>query len=553
MPTDWDAEQQKQRRKELDELNYQAQKRAAAQVPIQNELLKNQLEASRLQAQQAKTQQEILDANLREARERAAKEVAKSQDPETFISGGGDSYPWSEGMLYIGRDPQTGQEVGAFTDVHALTVGASGYGKGASTIIQNLLRWPHNTVVIDAKGGENAIETAVKRAEKFDQECFVLDPFDCVPSHKIDHPSVEKVTYNPFDEIDLYAPEAKRKLKAIASGLIIRDNANDEFWQRGAENILTGLLAAIIEDRGRSASLGDLRLVIRELANRISENREKVSVDQGRVVQLIAYMEKFENDFTTTAISEIMSDQGESYLSGVISSTGWLDEPAHANFLARTSSGFNLAAIKKRRANIFLALPSSEVAESRIFLRLFVKLLLREIEAKKGGRDILFILDEFRQLGKLDEIAEKFGIFRDYNCTLWPMLQNWSQLERLYGRDGANEIRGDCRIAEFFSADDPNTCDYVCRQAGWNKKTEQQLLRPNEYAELIAKEDHRGLARRKLVFMPGKPRLICVAPQGWWNDKNLAPQKTFATEHPDHNTPQDLSDYLKESIGKNNE
>lgn len=376
-----DREQERMRRKELDDLNYQAQKRAAAQAPQQQELLDKQVEAARLQAAQAKTQQEILDNNLKESRERANKELAKRRDPETFISGGGDAYPWSEGMLYVGRDPETGQEVGAYTDVHALTVGASGYGKGASTIIQNLLRWPHNTIVIDAKGGENAVETAIKRAEKFDQESFVLDPFDCVPDSKIDHPNVQKATFNPLGGIDLDADEASTLLEDIAHGLVIRDNHNDEFWQRGSENIMVGLLAAIIELWGSEASIGMIRMIIRELAEEIAGDWENLDVTQGRIQLLAKKLQGCENDFTQAAIAELLSPQGESYLSGVVSSTKWLDKPAHVRFLDKTTAGFHINGIKKRHINIYLALPSKETAKSRVFLRLFVNLLLQEIQA----------------------------------------------------------------------------------------------------------------------------------------------------------------------------
>lgn len=63
-------------------------------------------------------------------------------------------YRFKQGALFLGLD-QRGQEIGYETEIHALTVGGSGAGKGAGLLVQNARRWPHNLLVIDPKG-ENA-------------------------------------------------------------------------------------------------------------------------------------------------------------------------------------------------------------------------------------------------------------------------------------------------------------------------------------------------------------------------------------------------------------
>ena len=70
------------------------------------------------------------------------------------------NYPYQSGRLFLGH--VDGQEVGIGTERHAITIAGAGSGKGTSVIIPNLLKWPHNALVIDPKG-EAAEATAEKR------------------------------------------------------------------------------------------------------------------------------------------------------------------------------------------------------------------------------------------------------------------------------------------------------------------------------------------------------------------------------------------------------
>lgn len=530
----WQQDHDAEQNRRLTRLNLERARREERLADLQEEQLhksaiatENTLEAQEHAKAIRAIEDEIRKLQLTSSRYRLEQEKAPFRDPEDFIADG-DAYPWEPGMLYLGRCRNSNAEVGAFTDVHALTVGASGFGKGASTIVQNLKRWPHNAIVIDAKDGENAALTAQHRAEKFNQEVFLLDPFDCVDMRDIKNPLVRKVQLNPLDGIDLDADDASDRLATLAHGLIIRDNAHDEYWQRGSENILQGLIAGLVELQQRNATLGYIRDTFAAMAARDdgpdnAQKENKPAVDLDRVQKMIAVLRECENDFTMKAITEMDSRQGESHLSGIISSTQWLDKAPLRRWLEKTTPGFSLDAVKRRDCSLYIILPSKQVPKAPVFLRLLVSLLLEDILEFQGGKKTLFILDEFAALGFLKPIKEKFGVLRSYNCTAWLMLQNWSQMEANYGDNTANAIRGDCRIAEFFSPDDPKTREMVSRDVGINPLTNQPILHPNQYAELVSKDG--PLAARKIVFMPGRPRVISIRPQGHWNDDNLLEKK----------------------------
>ena len=523
------------RRRQLERLQYEEARHRAEQFGIQNKLSRLQLEEARQRQKLAGLNEQALRNTLREAEKRLkdepihdeildnqlassriarAREEARSLDPETFLPDG-DDYPWEPGKLYLGRCRNSENEVGAATNIHALTVGASGYGKGAGTIIQNLFRWPDNALVIDCKNGENAKYTAVARAEKYEQECFILDPFDIVPDDKISHPLVTKIRFNPLDDIDLLDDDVTPRIRAVAKGMIIRDSDKDEFWQRGAENILCGIIAYVCDETDIPKTLPAIRRLI---TNFCDENGKPIESRSKELAQILA---DAPNELCQAASAEINSPQGESYLSGVISSTAWLDDRYMSYAVSDTTRGFHLSALKNRPATIYLSLPFDMLNDNRVFLRLFVSLALKQIKVRSGGRKVLFLLDEFSSLGRLEDVQIGFSVLRDFNCTVWPMIQNWKQMTDMYGEGGADTILAACQIAEFFSPLDEATPEKVSRRLGVNPETEFPYLTPGQYSELVRMDG--DLAHRKIVFMPGKPRFVSIRVQGWWNDDYLNP------------------------------
>jgi type IV secretion system protein VirD4 len=61
--------------------------------------------------------------------------------------------------------------------VHTAVFAPTGVGKGVSCILPFLLTCPESCVVIDIKGGENALVTAEYRRQKFGHNINILDPF----------------------------------------------------------------------------------------------------------------------------------------------------------------------------------------------------------------------------------------------------------------------------------------------------------------------------------------------------------------------------------------
>ena len=136
---------------------------------------------------------------------------------------------------------------------------------------------------------------------------------------------------------------------------------------------------------------------------------------------------------------------------------------------------------------LYLILPGRRLKTCSRWFRLIIGAALNELmdEQKQRGLPVLFLLDEFAQLGPLKAIEDGFGIARDYAITLWPILQDLNQLKRDY-KDGWETMLANAGMLQFFRPQDNTTAEYVSKRTadivvGRPKKTvSESLSRPDE-------------------------------------------------------------------------
>src|SRR3546814_8365524 len=69
------------------------------------------------------------------------------------------------------------------------------------------------------------------------------------------------------------------------------------------------------------------------------------------------------------------------------------------------------------------------------WLRLLIAQALTDMarSAVKPARPVLFLLDEFAALGRIEPVERAMGLMAGYGLQLWPILQDMPQLRALYG------------------------------------------------------------------------------------------------------------------------
>ena len=360
---------------------------------------------------------------------------------------------FESGDIFLGLDEHN-NEIGVRTDRHALTVAGARSGKGACAIIPNLLRWPHNVLVIDPKG-ENAEKTWEAR-QAMGSKVYVLDPFESA-----NVPDELRASFNPLDGIDPDSLTGSADLEVIADGLVKRSNPKNAQWDDGAVTVLAGIMAYVLtkgaEDVRTLKSVRDILMLDRdELYAEAQEMKEceafdGIAQDAGNII-MTAFEQK-----------EGLEAQ---VLSSAVGHIKWINIRAMRNVLEKSS--FSLSELKEGKASIYVVLPPQYLKSHSAFMRLFTLMAINAM-AKGGsgrGEKCLFILDEFSGLGKMEIVSKSAGLMPSYGVHLWPILQDLGQLVGTYGREESQTFFGNSDLHQFFGNTDKPTLEYMSHMTG---------------------------------------------------------------------------------------
>jgi hypothetical protein len=364
------------------------------------------------------------------------------------------AFPYRPGALFLGRNPETGADVGIETERHAITIAGSGAGKGAGLLIPNARRWPHNLLVVDPKG-ENAALSWEARREK-GQDVHVIDPFRVA-----NVPDELRASFNPLGNIDPDGFTAREDVNVIADGLVRRADSRHAEWDDGARDLIAGVLAfviAVAPPEHRSLTSARRLLMQPNETLRVQATRMSECEACGGLAKAAGI----------TILTALDSQRGmeKDFLGGARRHTAWLDSPAMATALEQSS--FDLVDLKRGRASVYLVLPPHYIETHSAFLRLFVRYAIHVMASAGSGSEgrCLFLLDEFYSLGRINEIARAAGLMRSYGVHLWPFLQDLGQLQELYGREGAETFFGNADAHTFFGNSDRFTLDFISQRLG---------------------------------------------------------------------------------------
>lgn len=148
------------------------------------------------------------------------------------------------------------------------------------------------------------------------------------------------------------------------------------------------------------------------------------------------------------------------------SHTHFLDSPRMRASLAR--SDFRFEDLKTSKMTIYLILPADRLDTFGRWLRLLVQQALT-VNARnlteKPAKPILFLLDEMAAIGRLKMVEQAYGLMAGFGMQLWGIVQDLSQLERIYDK-GWETFIGNSGVLQYFGSRDQKTADYFSKLCG---------------------------------------------------------------------------------------
>ena len=339
-------------------------------------------------------------------------------------------------------------------DRHLLTVAPTRSGKGVSAIIPNLLTYTGSAVVIDPKG-ENAMITAARRGQGsaaipgLGQQVHVVDPWGIT--------GLPAACFNPLDWLKPDDPDISENAMMLADSIVIPGEGKDRFWDEEAKAILMGLLLYVaLDDHERDTrSLARVRDIIVSGAEAFNAVLEQMFENDNPIVSSTAAR-------TASKAPELRA----SVMAALQSHTHFLDSPRIRASLAK--SDFRFEDVKAAPTTVYLVLPSDRLNTFGRWLRLLIQQAItvnaRNI-AQKPPRPILFLLDEMPALGRLAMVEQAYGLMAGFGMQLWGIVQDLSQLERIYEK-GWETFIGNAGVLQYFGSRDQKTAEYFSKLCG---------------------------------------------------------------------------------------
>jgi len=362
-----------------------------------------------------------------------------------------------------------GKPIGVPDDRHVCTIAGSRSGKGRSALLPNLLSYPPDgsILVIDPKG-DLARLTADYRANHRGQTVSVLDPF-CVAGEVTNRFAA---SFNPLRLLtdgaeDLLVPNAN----LIADALVVPGNGKETHWDDCARNMIGSGLCLHVATHPAYEGKRDL-VTVWELA------AELMTIDPKDDTKCRLESEMEQNLAAGGAVrasARAFYDRTGGELTSVLSTLrknlNWVSYPQMKQSLRGDS--IDLRDLKRKAQTIYVSLPAMRMHDLSGWLRLLVQLSFAACEEvhETPKHPVLFMLDEFNILGRLQSIETAIAQIAGFGVKLWVVLQDLGQLKQY---DNWETFLGNTGVLQCFGNSDMTTLEYLSKQLG-----NAQVLNPS--------------------------------------------------------------------------
>ena len=241
-----------------------------------------------------------------------------------------------------------------------------------------------------------------------------------------------------------------------------RDQPN---WEEGARNLIFGLVLAFCEDciKGK---MEEKQLLLFNIYHNITkycsedttalrsyllEGRDEFSKVRGLVNTVLITSDKT----LTSYLSEVNSYMQQLSDDGILSLT--------------SENDLDIINMDEKPNAVFIIVPDERFTRHR-FVTLFITQMYKELVEKANlnlrreqtetailKRNTYFVLDEFGNLPKFENIEGMVTVARSRGIRFLFVLQSFSQLTAKYGRDIGDIVKANCNVKIFIGSDDADT------------------------------------------------------------------------------------------------
>lgn len=535
------------------------------------------------------------------------------EDPAKIIDGrpgiiiGATAHP--SGNTYTRPDPENGSKkikvrlkpLIYHGSSHISLIAPTGGGKGVGIIVPNLLNYPHSVVVNDMKGTEYN-RTGGYRAKHLNNLVLKYEPANGDGS---------SIQFNPFDFIKVGTESEYLQAQKIALQLIDVEGEGikgDHFKKNGAD-LLAAIILHVLYTRNNQSPADALAFLsgvdpdtdkpyesVKEFlaemcgAEYKSKTKKVNSTDEvttGR--QRISHLEAFAKlhgisiEMASKKLGNLVdsfgyirtikkvalalfNNDGDKEVAGIISSAktalGLFNSPVIAHN-SKTST-INLRDLQngEKATSLYIVVKKEYQQLLNPLIRVLLSQIFEEIhrnDIKKIKRELTFFLDEFPQLGQIDDVATTMATIREFKARFVLVTQNIEFFEKYYGKEGAQVILGNCDVKICYPNGSDPTNKLIAEWVGYttiveknqSKSVQKQgffgggsvTIQTSQTAtkrHLIMPDEIAKMGDMTIVYVVGKGPIKGTAYR-YYEDKevlgridmDIPPQKYISSQQPD--------------------
>lgn len=371
------------------------------------------------------------------------------------------------------------------SQLHALIVGTTGSGKTTGFVDQNI------AVLGRSKGKPSMLiadpkkELYEKHAEQLKSEGYTISTLDLREPYSSERWNPMQVLirrirqvkelqnnlkcqdgkYHACGEVFLSYDDARTRVQELKDEIFENtmdlvytlcpiQNKDQPTWEEGARNLIFGLILAFCEDV-ISGKMDEKQLQLFNVYHNITKY---CSEDTTALKQyLLEGRDEYSKVRGLVNTVLITSDKTlTSYLSEV---NAYIQQLADDGILSMTSENdIDIVNMDEKPNAIFVIVPDERFTRHR-FVTLFITQTYKELVEKANlnlrrkdtetailKRKAYFILDEFGNLPKLENIEGMVTVGRSRGIRYLFVLQSFSQLNAKYGKDIADIVKTNCKV-----------------------------------------------------------------------------------------------------------
>ncbi|CAK8162445.1 type IV secretion system protein VirD4 [Candidatus Xenohaliotis californiensis] len=371
---------------------------------------------------------------------------------------------------------------------HALLFAPTGSGKGVGFVIPNLLFWNDSVFVHDIKLENYELTSGWRKSQGHAVYCW--NPAD---------PEGMSHCYNPIDWVSSKPGQMVDDVQKIANLLM----PEQDFWVNEARSLFLGVVLYLLAVPDKIKSFGEVVRTMR--SDDVTYNLAVVLDTIGKKIHPVAYMN----------IAAFLQ-KADKERSGVVSTMNSSLE-LWANPLIDTTtatSDFNIMEFKKKKTTVYVGLTPDNLSRLRPLMQVFyqqaTEFLCRRLPTKDDVYGVLFMMDEFPTLGKMEQFKTGIAYFRGYRVRLFLIIQDTEQLKGIYEESGMNSFLSNSTYRITFAANNVETANLISQLVG-NKTVEQESVNRPKYLDLnpASRSVHVSEAQRALLL----PQEVIMLPR----------------------------------------